>query len=95
MSTAPEGTSFEVMDEYISNIVSFIDTMPERKSIIALASPGWTGSRNTGFVNMILSEPNERKKSQQQLADEVQAFLNTQTLARSFVTQDQTIRAGR
>ncbi|HZJ73682.1 MAG TPA: efflux RND transporter permease subunit, partial [Perlabentimonas sp.] len=94
-STAPEGTSFEMMDEYISNIVSFIDTMPERKAIIALASPGWTGSRNTGFVNMILNEPHEREKSQQQLADEIQAYLNTQTLARSFVTQDQTIRAGR
>ncbi len=94
-STAPEGTSYEVMDEYISNIVSYIDTMPERKAIIALASPGWTGSKNTGFVNMILNEPNERDKTQQQLADEIQAYLNTQTLARSFVTQDQTIRAGR
>ncbi|MDY0200496.1 MAG: efflux RND transporter permease subunit [Tenuifilaceae bacterium] len=94
-STAPEGTSYEVMDEYISNIVSYVDTMPERKAIIALASPGWSGSRNTGFVNLILSEPNERGKSQQQLANEIQAYLNTQTLARSFVTQDQTIRAGR
>ena len=88
-STAPEGTSFEMMDEYVSNIVSFIDTMPERKGIIAVAS------RGSGFVNMILTEPNEREKSQQQLADEIQAYLNTQTLARSFVTQDQTIRAGR
>ena len=94
-STAPEGTSFEVMDQYINNIISFVDTMQERKAIIALASPGWSGSRNSGFVNMILTEPNERKKSQEQLANEIQAFLNTQTLARSFVTQDQTIRSGR
>lgn len=94
-ATAPEGTSFEVMDEYISNIVSYIDTMPERKAIIALTSPGWSGARNSGFVNMILHEPNERDKSQQQLANEIQAYLNTQTLARSYVTQDQTIRAGR
>lgn len=94
-ATAPEGTSFEVMDEYISNIVNYIDTMPERKAIIALTSPGWSGARNSGFVNMILHEPNERDKSQQQLANEIQAYLNTQTLARSYVTQDQTIRAGR
>ena len=94
-STAPEGTSFEVMDQYINNIISFVDTMQERKAIIALASPGWSGSRNSGFVNMILTEPNERNKSQEQLANEIQAFLNTQTLARSFVTQDQTIRSGR
>ena len=49
-STAPEGTSFEVMDQYINNIISFVDTMQERKAIIALASPGWSGSRNSGFA---------------------------------------------
>ncbi|HPE18535.1 MAG TPA: efflux RND transporter permease subunit [Tenuifilaceae bacterium] len=95
MSTAPEGTSFEVMDQYVSKVVSFVDTMQERKAIIALASPGWTGARNTGFVNLILTDPSERKRSQDEIANEIQAFLNTQTLARSFVTQDQTIRAGR
>lgn len=94
-STAPEGTSFEMMDQYISNIVSFVDTMQERRAITALTSPGWSGSRNSGFVRLLLVEPNERKKSQQQIADEIQAYLNTQTMARSFVTQDQTIRAGR
>ncbi|HOP04397.1 MAG TPA: efflux RND transporter permease subunit [Tenuifilaceae bacterium] len=95
MSTAPEGTSFEVMDQYVSKVVSFVDTMQERKAIIALASPGWTGARNSGFVNLILTDPSERKRSQDEIANEIQAFLNTQTLARSFVTQDQTIRAGR
>jgi multidrug efflux pump len=93
--TAPEGTSFERMDEYISNVVSYIDTMPERRAITALTSPGWSGSRNSGFVRILLSEPNERTKTQQQIADEIQAYLNKQTMARSFVTQDQTIRAGR
>ena len=94
-ATAPEGTSFELMDQYISNIVAYVDTMPERKSIIALASPGWSGARNSGFVQVLLTQPNERTKSQQQLANEIQAYLNTQTLARSFVAQPQTIQAGR
>lgn len=94
-ATAPEGTSFELMDQYITNIINFVDTMPERRAITALTSPGWTGARNTGFVRLLINEPNERDKSQQELADEIQAYLNTQTLARSFVTQDQTIRAGR
>lgn len=95
MATAPEGTSFELMDQYISNIVSYVDTMPERRAITALTSPGWSGSRNSGFVRLLLTEPNERNKSQQQIADELQVWLNTQTMARSFVTQDQTIRSGR
>jgi multidrug efflux pump len=94
-ATAPEGTSFELMDEYIRNIISFVDTMPERRAITALTSPGWSGARNSGFVRLLLTEPHERKRSQQQIADEIQAYLNTQTLARAFVTQDQTIRAGR
>lgn len=94
-ATAPEGTSFELMDEYITNIISFVDTMPERRAIVALSSPGWTGSKNSGFVRLLLSEPNERKKTQQQLADEIQEYISTQTFARAFVTQDQTIRAGR
>ena len=83
------------MDDYITNIISFVDTMPERRAIVALSSPGWTGAKNTGFVRLLLNEPNERKRTQQQLADEIQAYLNTQTFARAFVTQDQTIRAGR
>lgn len=95
MATAPEGTSFELMDQYISNIVSYVDTMPERRAITALTSPGWSGSRNSGFVRLLLTEPNERNKSQQQIADELQVWLNTQTMARAFVTQDQTIRSGR
>lgn len=94
-ATAPEGTSFELMDEYIMNVISFVDTMPERRAITALSSPGWTGSKNSGFVRLLLNEPHERSRTQQQLADEIQAYLNTQTFARAFVTQDQTIRAGR
>ncbi len=95
LATAPEGTSFEMMDQYMINVLSFVDTMQERKAIIALTAPGWSGSRNSGFVRLLLSEPHERSKSQQRIADEIQAYLNTQTMARAFVTQDQTIRSGR
>ncbi len=94
-ATAPEGTSYEKMDEYISNIVNYVDTISERKAIVAVTSPGWSGSTNSGFVRLLLTEPNERKRSQQDIADELSIFLRNQTFARSFVTQDQTIRAGR
>ncbi len=95
MATAPEGTSFELMDKYITDVVNYVDTMQERRAILALTSPFWTGSRNSGFVRLLLHEPDERSKTQQELADEIQGYLNTRTLARSFVTQDQTIRTGR
>ncbi len=94
-ATAPEGTTYEMMDAYISNIVNYVDTIAERRAIVAVTSPGWSGSTNSGFVRLLLTEPNERKRSQQEIADQVSGFLRNQTFARSFVTQDQTIRAGR
>ncbi|MDD4747849.1 MAG: efflux RND transporter permease subunit [Salinivirgaceae bacterium] len=97
MATAPEGTSFEQMDDYISNVVQFVDSLPERKAIIAVTAPGWSGggSANSGFVRLLMTEPEDRTKTQQEIADEIGAFLRTQPLARAFVTQDQTIRTGR
>lgn len=88
--TAPEGTAYELLDQYISNIVSYVDTLPERRAIVALSRSG-----NSGFVRLMLTEPNQRKRSQKQIANQIQAYLNTQTLARAFVTEDQTIRSGR
>jgi multidrug efflux pump subunit AcrB len=46
---------------------------------------------NTGFVRVILTEPNERNRSQQQIAQKLQQNLMGLTGARAFVIQDQTI----
>src|SRR5690606_11752718 len=43
-ATAPEGTSFERMNEYMLNLVNVVDTMPERKSILSVTSPGFGSS---------------------------------------------------
>ncbi len=94
-ATAPEGTSFEEMDKYINNIVGFVDTFPERKAMIAVTAAGWSSGANSGFVRLLLNDPSERKKSQDQLANEITAFLRKQTMARAFVTQDQTINTSR
>ena len=40
MSTAPEGTSFEVMDRYANQIIAIVDTLPEKTALIAVTSPG-------------------------------------------------------
>ena len=97
MATAPEGTSFEQMDAYLSNVVDYVDSFPERKAIIAVTAAGWSagGAANSGFVRLLLAEPEDRTKTQQEIADEIGVFLKSQPLARSFVTQDQTIRTGR
>ncbi|KAB2870103.1 MAG: efflux RND transporter permease subunit [Bacteroidales bacterium] len=93
-ATAPEGTAFESMDAYMLKLAEFADTISEKRAMIQLTSPGWGGG-NSGFVRMLLKQPNEREKSQGQIADEISAFLRKQTFARAFVVQDQTISTGR
>jgi multidrug efflux pump len=97
MSTAPEGTSFDKMDEYINEIIQVVDTMKERESILTVTSPGFGSSisTNTGFVRITLVPPGERKKSQQQIAAELSPIMAKMNFARTFVVQEQTIGAGR
>ncbi|RPH31150.1 MAG: efflux RND transporter permease subunit [Bacteroidales bacterium] len=95
--TAPEGTSFELMDKYVREIADYVDTFPEKEAMIAFTSPGFGGGSgaNSGFVRLLLNQPEDRIKTQQQLADEITSFVQKKTFARTYVTQDQTIKAGR
>jgi multidrug efflux pump len=95
-ATAPEGTSFEKMDEYMIKLVSIVDTLPETFSYTALTSPGFGSSAtNSGFIRLALTQPEERKRSQQELVQYLSGLVRPLTFARSFVTQDQTIGGGR
>lgn len=92
--SAQEGATFEYMDEYIDNIVSVIkDTIPESQAIISVTSPGFAAasSVNTGFVTLVLNDPSERDRTQQQIADDLSQVLRGYTGARTFVSQDPTI----
>lgn len=97
MSTAPEGTSFELMDRYMNQMVSLVDTIPEKQSILAITAPGFgsSSSTNTGFVRIALSQPEERNRTQQEIADEIGTLARRFNFARSFVIQEQTIGGGR
>ncbi len=93
-STAPEGASYEFMDNYQDKITQLIlDSVPEKKIIISVTAPGFVGSGavNTGFNRIILNDPDERKRSQQQIADMLTRNLKNFPDAKSFVIQDQTI----
>ena len=97
MSTAPEGTSFERMDEFQQEIIALTDTMKERESLLSVTSPGFGSSIsiNKGFVRLTLVPKDERKKSQFQLADELTQKLKSYNFAQTFVVQEQTIGGGR
>lgn len=93
-STAPEGVSYEKMDAYMQKLVDLVDTLPENDSYMALTGSGGSGS-NGGFIRITLVPPEDRQRTQQQLADYLTGVLRPLTFARSFVTQEQTIGGGR
>jgi multidrug efflux pump len=51
-STAPEGTSFELMNAYLANIINVVDTMPESSGIlISVTAPGFGYSQRTNTAS--------------------------------------------
>ncbi len=97
MSTAPEGISYDKMDEYNLSIAAILDTITEKESLISITAPGFgsTSSVNSSMNRITLIPPNERKKSQAQLAAELTAIVQKMNFARSFVVQEQTIGSSR
>ncbi len=92
-ATAPEGTSYEVMDDYMHKIIALVDTLPEKQSMICVTASGG-GSVNSGFARLTLAPPDQRKRSQQEIADALTAEVRDYSLARTYVTQEQTIGGG-
>jgi len=97
MSTAPEGTSFELMDKYMNQMIALVDTIPEKESIMAITAPGFgsSSSTNTGFVRLGLTQPETRDRTQQDIADELGTIAKRYNFARTFVIQEQTIGGSR
>lgn len=95
--TAPEGSSFEYMDAYMDSLTHFIaDSIPEKTMLISMTSPGWGGgSVNSGFVNVMMVDPKERVRSQQDIVDMVNKNLKKFSQGRAFASQEQTISVNR
>ncbi|MFQ3575140.1 MAG: efflux RND transporter permease subunit [Cytophagales bacterium] len=95
--TAPEGASYEYTDQFMYKISDFVrDSIPEAKLALTVTSPAFAGSGavNTGFSRIPLVEPQNRKRSQQEIADYLTAKTRTFPEAKTFVVQDQTISTG-
>jgi multidrug efflux pump len=94
---APEGSSYEFMTGYMDSLIQFVnDSIPEKQVALSVTAPSFAGSGavNTGFARIVLSPPNERKRTQQQIADYISMNLKKMPSARAFVVQEQTISAG-
>ena len=92
--TAPEGTAYEAMDEYMKEISEFLDTIPEKEAIMTVTGGGG-GGVNGGMSRIGLVPPSERKRSQAEIADYINGFLRKMNFARAYATQEQTIATTR
>lgn len=96
--TAPEGTSYDYMDQYVDKLSQFmLDSVPEKKIVMSVTSPGFSGSgaANTGFVRVTLVDPKERSRSQDEIVKMVNRNLTKFPEGRAFAIQEQTISVNR
>ncbi len=97
-SRGPEGATFAYMDAYMDDQIALAkELVPEIHSIITVTSPGFgaSSSVNNGYMRLRLVEPDERDRSQQEIADALQVGLGRLPGAQTFVSQDPTIAVGR
>ncbi|MFM2358114.1 MAG: hypothetical protein RLY16_106, partial [Bacteroidota bacterium] len=96
--TAPEGTSYDAMDEYVGKLAKMVqDSVPEKSVIISLTAPSFAGSGsvNSGFVRTVLVDPNERTRSQQDIVNMINRNLSKFPQGRAFTIVEQTISVNR
>jgi multidrug efflux pump len=95
--TAPEGATYEYTDAFLDRFTQFLaDSVPENKVILAVTAPSFAGSgaANTGFIRLVLKDPEERKRTQSEIARYVTSKASKFADARVFVIEQQTISTG-
>lgn len=95
--TAPEGTSYTAMQNYVDRVTQFVmDSVPEQRVALSVTSPGFIGSgaANTAFMRIRLKEASERRKSQDEVAQYLGKNFSKFNLGKAFVIQEQTISVG-
>lgn len=96
--TLPEGASYQATDKVMNKLTNMIqDSVPEKNTNITITSPnfGGSGSVNSGYVRMTLIDPEERERSQQEIAQNLTKITKRYTEGKITVTQQPTISVGK
>jgi multidrug efflux pump len=92
-TSATEGATYEYMLAYTDDLAKLVETkVPERIRYTTMVRGGTFGN-----IRIMLKKPDERKRSQQEIADQLSVDLRSKTKARAFVIQQSTFgqrRAG-
>ncbi|MFN5914549.1 MAG: efflux RND transporter permease subunit, partial [Chitinophagaceae bacterium] len=93
---APEGTDFDYMDRAVYQITqTILDSVPERYVVLSFA-PNFAGAggANNASVSLGLVDASERKRSQNDIAQNLNKMFRNYTNVRVLVLQEQTISVG-
>jgi len=93
--TAHEGAPFSYMNNKMKFIEQLVrENVPEIDRILVQTSPGFAGAANNGNVQIMLVQPMKRKRSQQQIANDLRKVLSKVEGVRVSIQQNQTIQVG-
>jgi HAE1 family hydrophobic/amphiphilic exporter-1/multidrug efflux pump len=95
--TAPEGASYEYMERFMSEIEQLIkDSIPEEKVSLVITAPGFgSSSVNSGRVRIALKDPEDRKRSQKEIAADLTKWTKRYSEAKTAVSEQPTIAVNR
>lgn len=93
--TGPEGSDFDFTDKVNYDIAQqIIDSVPEKSVVLAFAPGFGGGGPNASFISMGLVEPDKRKRTQDQIAQQLTRMYKRYNNVRVFAIQEQTISVG-
>ena len=93
--TLPEGTYYDYTNRVLDSIGQLqMDSIPEARLVFTRVGSGGGGT-NTGSVQTYLTEPDQRKMSQQQVYDKLSKYYKGMSKGRIIANQEQTITTSR
>lgn len=91
----PEGTDFDFTDRVTYEITQqLLDSIPEKHVVLSFAPGFGGGGSNAAFVSMGLTEASQRKRSQDEIAQQMSRMFRRYSNVRVFALQEQTISVG-
>jgi multidrug efflux pump len=94
-----EGATFDFMDGFVDDMIALLgdEAGEEIRMLVTVTSPGFGASSavNSAFARLYLFEPEERERSQTEIANALRGRMGELGGARAFVSEEPTIAVGR
>jgi multidrug efflux pump len=93
----PEGSTYDYTDRFMQDLSQLIDdSIPEKKIALVITAPGFSSaSVNSGRVRMALKDPEDRERSQKEIADDFTKWTKKYSQAKVNISEQPTIAVNR